>query len=161
MFRLDLGSTGRYCDGISRRSFLQLGVAGMASVGLPQLLRAKEESPGPNKNTSVILIWLDGGPGHMDMYDMKPDAPVEIRGEFKPISTSIPGIQVFPVTPPALPGGGQFPVEFILASTAETGQILDFARQLQLKAMKSGMFAFPPLIVARSSRPWCSSVSFL
>ena len=44
MFRLDLGSTGRYCDGLSRRSFLQLGVAGMAAVGLPQLLRAKDES---------------------------------------------------------------------------------------------------------------------
>ncbi|MGC2064143.1 MAG: efflux RND transporter permease subunit [Thermodesulfovibrionales bacterium] len=65
----------------------------------------------------------------------------------------IPGIQIFPVTPPALPGGGQFPVEFILASTAETGQILDFARQLQLKAMQSGMFAFPPLIDVKIDQP--------
>ena len=65
----------------------------------------------------------------------------------------IPGIQVFPVTPPALPGGGQFPVEFILASTAETGQILEFARQLQQKAMKSGMFAFPPLIDVKIDQP--------
>src|SRR5438046_3008420 len=59
MFRLDLGSTGRYCDGLSRRSFLQLGVAGMAGLGLPQLLRAKAAS-GSARNTSVILIWLDG-----------------------------------------------------------------------------------------------------
>src|SRR5687768_207759 len=76
MFRLDLGTTQRYCDGISRRSFLQLGVAGLASVGLPQLLRAKDESAaktGSTKNTSVILIWLDGGPSHLDLYDMKPD----------------------------------------------------------------------------------------
>ena len=65
----------------------------------------------------------------------------------------IPGIQVFPVTPPALPGGGQFPVEFILASTAETPQILEFARQLQMKAMKSGMFAFPPLIDVKIDQP--------
>jgi multidrug efflux pump len=65
----------------------------------------------------------------------------------------IPGIQVFPVTPPALPGGGQFPVEFILASTAETGQILDFARQIQVKAMKSGMFAFPPIIDVKIDQP--------
>jgi multidrug efflux pump len=65
----------------------------------------------------------------------------------------IPGIQIFPVTPPALPGGGQFPVEFILASTAETGQILDFAQQLQLKAIKSGMFAFPPQIDVKIDQP--------
>ncbi len=66
---------------------------------------------------------------------------------------SIPGIRMFPVTPPALPGGGQFPVEFILASTAETGQILDFAQKLQQKAMQSGMFAFPPLIDVKIDQP--------
>jgi multidrug efflux pump len=65
----------------------------------------------------------------------------------------IPGIQIFPLTPPALPGGGQFPVEFILASTAETGQILDFARQLQMKAIQSGMFAFPPQIDVKIDQP--------
>jgi len=65
----------------------------------------------------------------------------------------IPGIQVFPVTPPALPGGGQFPVEFILASTAETGQILEVANQLQLKAIQSGMFAFPPQIDVKIDQP--------
>jgi multidrug efflux pump len=66
---------------------------------------------------------------------------------------AVPGIQIFPVTPPALPGGGDFPVEIILASTAETGQILEFARQLQLKAAKSGMFLFPPLIDAKIDQP--------
>jgi multidrug efflux pump len=65
----------------------------------------------------------------------------------------IPGIQIFPVTPPALPGGGQFPVEFILASTAETGQILEFAHKLQLKAIQSGMFAFPPQIDVKIDQP--------
>ena len=58
----------------------------------------------------------------------------------------IPGIRIFPTIPPALPGGGDFPVEFVLASTADTEQILGFAQQLQAKAMASGMFAFPPLI---------------
>jgi len=65
MLRIDAGSAGRYCDGFSRRSFLQLGVAGMASVGLPGILRAKEASAvqsGSTKDPSVILIWLDGGP---------------------------------------------------------------------------------------------------
>jgi multidrug efflux pump len=66
---------------------------------------------------------------------------------------AIPGIQMFPVAPPALPGGGQFPVEFILASTAETGQILEFAQKIQQKAMQSGMFAFPPLIDVKIDQP--------
>jgi hypothetical protein len=102
MFELNMGLTGRYCDGMSRRSFLKIGVAGMASVGLPQLLRAKEESAGAagsNKNTSVILIWLDGGPGHLDMYDMKPDAPAEYRGLWKPILTKVPGFDITELFP--------------------------------------------------------------
>ncbi|HEY2784894.1 MAG TPA: DUF1501 domain-containing protein [Fimbriiglobus sp.] len=97
MFRLDFGSTGRYCDGVSRRSFLQLGVAGMAAVGLPGILRAKASSD--KKNTSVILIWLDGGPSHLDTYDMKPDAPAEYRGIWKPIRTNVPGFDVTELFP--------------------------------------------------------------
>jgi multidrug efflux pump len=77
----------------------------------------------------------------------------QIMPEVQQKLQKIPGIQVFPVTPPALPGGGQFPVEFILASTAETPQILAFAQQLQLKAMKSGMFAFPPMIDIKIDQP--------
>ncbi|MEW6718854.1 MAG: efflux RND transporter permease subunit [Thermodesulfobacteriota bacterium] len=65
----------------------------------------------------------------------------------------IPGIRIFPTTPPALPGGGDFPVEFILASTAETGQILEFAERLREKAIGSGMFAFPPLIDVKVDQP--------
>lgn len=102
MFRIDAGRSGRYCDGMSRRSFVQLGVAGMASVGLPQLLRAKtasRESGTPAKDTSVIMIWLDGGPGHMDTYDMKPDAPVEYRGIWNPIRTNVPGTLVTELFP--------------------------------------------------------------
>ena len=73
----------------------------------------------------------------------------EVQGKLM----AIPGVQVFPVTPPALPGGGQFPVEFILASTAETDQILGFARQLQAKAAASGMFAFPPQLDVKIDQP--------
>lgn len=101
MFRLDLGSSGHYCDGVNRRSFLQLGVAGMAAVGLPDLLRAKDVSQPSlaRKDTSVILIWLDGGPGHMDMYDMKPDAPAEYRGIWRPIRTKVPGFDITELFP--------------------------------------------------------------
>src|SRR5437870_11537584 len=103
MFRLDLGMNGRYCDGLSRRSFLQLGVAGMASIGLPEILKAKAQATetrgGSSRNTSVILIWLDGGPGHMDMYDMKPDAPAEYRGIWRPIRSRVPGFDVTELYP--------------------------------------------------------------
>lgn len=97
MFRIDAGNTGKYCHGLSRRSFVQLGVAGMASVALPGVLRAKEESAQrgvPAKNTSVILLWLDGGPSHMDLYDLKPNAPSEYRGIWMPIRTNVPGIEI-------------------------------------------------------------------
>jgi hypothetical protein len=101
MFRLDLGNTGRYCDGMSRRSFLALGVSGMASLGLPDLLRARAESPSPRgtRDTSVILLWLDGGPSHMDLYDMKPDAPAEYRGIWRPIRTRVPGFDITEMFP--------------------------------------------------------------
>jgi hypothetical protein len=98
MFRLPIGTTGRYCDGLSRRHFLQLGVAGMASVGLPQVLRARNTASS-RKDTSVILLWLDGGPGHMDLYDMKPEAPEEYRGIWKPIRTKVPGFQITELFP--------------------------------------------------------------
>lgn len=97
MFRIDAGKSTRYCDGLSRRSFLQLGVAGMASVGLDGVLRAKAASaatPGSGKDTAVILIWLDGGPSHMDLYDLKPTAPAEYRGIWKPIHSKVAGFDV-------------------------------------------------------------------
>src|SRR5271166_6913594 len=98
MFRIDLGNAGRYCDGLSRRSFLQVGMAGLAALGLPRWQQVRAESVA-RKNTSVILIWLDGGPSHMDMYDMKPDAPAEYRGIWKPIRTRVPGFDVTELFP--------------------------------------------------------------
>jgi uncharacterized protein (DUF1501 family) len=99
MFTIDAGTTARYCDGLSRRSFLQVGVAGMASVSLADVLRARDASTGPRKDTSVILIWLDGGPSHLDLYDMKPEAPAEYRGIWKPIKTKVPGIEISELFP--------------------------------------------------------------
>ena len=103
MFRIDAGpAPQKYCDGFSRRSFLQLGVAGMATAGLPTILRAKEASAAAGmgrKDTSVILLWLDGGPGHMDLYDMKPEAPAEYRGIWSPIKTNVSGIEISELFP--------------------------------------------------------------
>ncbi len=86
-------------------------------------------------------------------WDARKRTIFQIMPEVQQKLQRLPGIRIFPVTPPALPGGGDFPVEFILASTAETGQILDFAQKLQLKAMQSGMFAFPPVIDVKIDQP--------
>jgi len=102
MFRVDAGLSPRYCDGMKRRSFVQLGIAGMANVGLSRLLQAKENSAavtGEKKKTSVILVWLDGGPGHLDTYDMKPEAPAEYRGIWNPIPTNVPGFEITELFP--------------------------------------------------------------
>ena len=85
------------CPGpISRRHFLRIGGLSLGAVGvnglLPLKLQAKDGVSGPD--TSVIFIWLPGGPPHMETYDMKPDAPAEYRGEFRPIKTVVPGIEV-------------------------------------------------------------------
>ncbi len=103
--RIDAGGSARYCDGLSRRSFVQLGVAGMASLGLGDILRAKALSAssvtgqrGPSKK-SVILIWLDGGPSHLDLYDLKPEASAEIRGLWRPIRTNVPGFEISELFP--------------------------------------------------------------
>ena len=93
--RIDAGGTERYCDGLSRRSFVQLGVAGLTTLGLGDILRAKAQSaPTATTKKSAILIWLDGGPSHLDLYDLKPQAPEEVRGIWKPIRTNVPGIEI-------------------------------------------------------------------
>jgi hypothetical protein len=89
---------GRFCDRVSRRAFLKLGSLAVGGLTLADLFRA-EAAAGTRSHKSVIMIFLPGGPPHQDMYDLKPDAPAEIRGEFKPIATSVPGIQVCELLP--------------------------------------------------------------
>jgi hypothetical protein len=86
---------------ISRRNFLQVGALGLGGLTLADLLRAEAsaetDTSAPKK--SVIMVYLPGGPSHIDLYDMKPDAPVEIRGEFKPIKTNVPGLDICELMP--------------------------------------------------------------
>ena len=98
MLRIDAGGSGRYCDGMSRRSFVQLGVAGMAAAGLGDVARAKHAA-GLGNDNAAILIWLDGGPSHLDTYDLKPKAPAEYRGIWMPIPTNVPGMDVTELFP--------------------------------------------------------------
>lgn len=90
------GSRGRFCDGISRRNFLHVGALGMGGMTLADLLRADEARKNDASYTkkSIINIYLPGGASHIDTFDMKPEAPAEFRGEFKPIDTNVPGIQI-------------------------------------------------------------------
>ena len=93
------GQPQRFCDGYTRREMLQVGCTGMAGLALPSLLRAEAEAGIGSSEKSMIHIVLPGGPPHTDMFDMKPNAPDFIRGEFKPISTQVAGIQYCELLP--------------------------------------------------------------
>lgn len=86
------------CDGVSRRDFLHLGVLTSFGISLPGLLRMQAAAAEPGKGSprakSCILIWLDGGPSHLDMFDLKPEAPSEVRSQFKAIKTAVSGVQI-------------------------------------------------------------------
>src|SRR3954466_7884234 len=94
-----LGSGSRFCDGVSRRNFLKIGALGLGGLALPQLLRAEAEQGIRKSHKAVIMIYLPGRPAHQDLFDLKPDAPSEIRGEFKPINTNVDGIQIGELLP--------------------------------------------------------------
>jgi hypothetical protein len=96
----------RYCDGLSRRSFLKIGGLAMGGLNLPALLQAESVGTGGasskssrSSHKSVIMVYLAGGLAHQDTFDLKPDAPVGIRGEFKPIATRLPGVQIGELLP--------------------------------------------------------------
>jgi hypothetical protein len=97
-----LGGKTRFCDGVSRRSFLKIGALGIGvgSLTLADVFRAEARAgTGGSSHKAVINIFLGGGPPHQDTFDLKPDAPAEIRGEFKPIASNVPGILVCEVFP--------------------------------------------------------------
>src|SRR5262249_30583368 len=92
-----LGCGTKTCDGVTRRDLMRVGALSLfGGMTLPRFLRASDKrSRRPlGKARSVIMFNLLGGPSHMDMFDLKPHAPAEIRGEFRPIATSVPGLQI-------------------------------------------------------------------
>src|SRR5262245_36484072 len=84
--------TFRY--GLTRRGFLQVGGLWVGGLRLADLLRLQANGAQQRRHKSVIMIWLEGGPSHIDIYDLKPNAPAEIRGEFRPIRTSVAGMDI-------------------------------------------------------------------
>ena len=88
-----------FCDRLSRRGFLQIGGAAMGGLCLPEILRMEAEAAVGRSHKAIINIYLPGGPAHIDMWDLKPNAPAGIRGEFHPISTNVPGMEICQLFP--------------------------------------------------------------
>ena len=97
------GPHSRFCDGMSRRSWLRIGGLALGGLALPDLLRAQANNQAPDGARlagesrvakAVIMVLLPGGPTHLDTFDLKPDAPAEIRGPFRPIQTNVPGLDI-------------------------------------------------------------------
>src|ERR671933_505115 len=84
----------RDCEGFSRREFLKVGMVSVLGLALPDFLRMRAASADGGKEISCILLWMNGGPSHLDTFDPKPDAPQEIRGEFRTTATPVPGLRV-------------------------------------------------------------------
>ena len=117
MLTIFQNKANKYCDGVSRRSFLKVGAMGVGAAGLTlsDLFRLEAQAaavPGaaPVTKKSLINIYLGGGPSHTDIFDLKPDAPSEFRGEFSPIATNVPGMQICELMPRLAKSADKFAV---------------------------------------------------
>src|SRR3982750_1542148 len=100
MFRIDAPQPVHFCDGLTRRDFLHAGSLAVLGLGLPgfQALGA-QGAVARDTDVNCILLFLVGGPSHLDTWDMKPEAPAEIRGPYKAIPTNVAGIQISEIFP--------------------------------------------------------------
>lgn len=91
-----MGPQYRFCDGVSRRDFLRIGALGAAGLAVPELFRGRASAAASRsaKAKSCILLFMNGGPSQLGTFDLKPEAPPEVRGDFKPIATDVPGVQI-------------------------------------------------------------------
>lgn len=94
MFTIDLGKSQPNCDGLSRRNFMKVGALGVGSLTLADLLRHEAQAETGSTHKAIINIHMNGGPSHQDIFDLKPNAPVEYRGEFNPIKTNVSGMEI-------------------------------------------------------------------
>ncbi len=94
MLTIKGGSGSPFCDGFSRREFLKIGGLALGGLALSDILALEARAGVRSSHKAIIMIYLPGGPSHQDMFDMKPDAPSDIRGEFKPMKTNVPGIEI-------------------------------------------------------------------
>lgn len=110
MLTIHGSNSGSFCDGVSRRNFLKLGALGIGGLTLADLLRAEAEAGIGSSQKAIINIHLPGGPSHLDLFDLKPEAPAEYRGEFMPIPTNVAGLDICEHLPMLATMGDRFAV---------------------------------------------------
>ncbi|MBX3444015.1 MAG: DUF1501 domain-containing protein [Planctomyces sp.] len=119
-----LGRNTNLCDRLSRRQFLTIGGLALGGAALPNLLRAEHASGVNGQGKGIIMVFLPGGPPHQDMWDIKVDAPQEIRGEFAPIATKVPGIDIGEMFPRIASAADKF--TFVRSVVGATGDHYSF-----------------------------------
>ncbi len=113
-------ASGGYCDGVSRRDFMTVGGMLMGGLALPSILRAEAAAGAGRSHKAIINVYLPGGPPHLDMWDIKADAPREIRGEYAAIKTNVPGIEISEMFPRIAAMMDKFvPIRSIVGSTGD------------------------------------------
>ena len=110
MLTINGSKAGSFCDGVSRRGFLKLGALGIGGLTFADVLRAEAQAGIGSSQKAIINIHLHGGPSHTDMFDLKPEAPAEYRGEFMPIATNVPGLDICEHMPMLATMGDKFSV---------------------------------------------------
>src|SRR5262245_61600772 len=94
MLRLDAERPARFCDGSTRRDFLHAGALSLLGLTLPEWMRLRADGVAPDRDINCIMLFLVGGPSHIDTWDPKPEAPPEVRGPFAPVATNVPGMRI-------------------------------------------------------------------
>src|SRR5262245_55479975 len=99
MLRLEARRPAHLCNGVSRRDFLHAGAISTLGLTLADYMAAQAQGQAGVRDVNCIMLFLVGGPSHIDTWDPKPDAPAEVRGPFQPASTSVPGMQISEILP--------------------------------------------------------------
>src|SRR5437763_509543 len=99
MLRFDAVRPAHFCDGMTRRDFLHAGAISAIGLTLPGYFAARAAAGGPDRDVNCIMLFLVGGPSHIDTFDPKPDAPAEVRGPFRAASTNVTGIRISDIFP--------------------------------------------------------------
>lgn len=148
------GPSYRFCDGINRRSFLKVGSLALCGLTLPQLLRAESTQGRTQSTKSVIMIFLPGGPSHLDLFDLKPNAPSNIRGEFQPISTNVPGVEFSELLPRLAQSADKLAViRSIVGGVDEHASHMCFTGHNQLGPQPSGRWPNMGAVISKMQGP--------